>query len=170
MLRGAMRSLILYVAMLAGFAAPGYCTIVNGTVITYQGQPAAGRQVHFQNTISNDIYLTKTGPDGSFRLSLPPGNWILREEHGALIGKSFTVGTTETELGPMGIQAPLHPPKLFQMQGMGEAIIKSPAPSTANVAIFHDAPIESIKAFDVKHGIATPAPVPQPKATPISPW
>lgn len=131
---------------------------VTGVLTTYHGQLAPERQIHFENRVTQDIFLARTGKDGAFSADLPAGSYSLRLERGA-IAATFLVGLGPVDVGTVKIPAPLYPPRLFQFQGVGEAIVISPAPSTANVPIYPDAPVEPKPAPSV-----SPAATPAPKA------
>ena len=48
-------------------------------------KPLSDHQLHFENRISGDMYLTRTGDDGSFASDLPPGIYDLRAERGLVV-------------------------------------------------------------------------------------
>jgi hypothetical protein len=104
---------------------------VSGTFVTYQGQPAASRDLHFENCVTRDSYLAPTHSDGSFAQSLPPGCYDLRAERGAIVRRGITVGDVELALGQVGDLAPYAPARLFQLEALFPTLLSSPAPSTA---------------------------------------
>jgi hypothetical protein len=112
---------------------PAFPVVVSGKLLTYEGQPAANQPIHFENVVSGDLFLAKTGPDGAFSFPLPPGGYDLRVEQGPIVvglidvqedAEAITVGTVS------------EPPKIqywLQAQGLAAALIWSPAPITSNV-------------------------------------
>jgi hypothetical protein len=132
----------------SGKLAAGLRSNVTGTLVTYSGEPSPNHQIHFENQITKDIFLLHTKPDGSFSIFLPPGTYDARLEHGAKLGKPITLANDPIDVGRLVIPAPLYIPRLFQLQGFGEAIVTTPAPSTANVAPARGAPL---------HGAGIPA-------------
>lgn len=135
---------------LAIAASSARAATVTGFLTTYHGQRAPNRQIHFENRVTKDIFLARTGKDGAFSAELPAGYYSVRLERGAIV-TTVRVGLQPVDVGRVKIPAPLYPPRLFQLQGLGEAIVTSPAPSTANVPIYPDEPVE---------------PKPSPSATP----
>jgi hypothetical protein len=105
---------------------------VSGKLLTHEGQPAANRQIHFENRVSGDVFLTKTGPDGSFSFALPPGEYNLREEHGPIIaGYIQTYNTDAINLGTVSEPGQLQ--HFLESERIAPALIHSPAPITSNV-------------------------------------
>ncbi len=104
---------------------------VSGKLLTYEGQPAAERQIHFENTVSADAYLTKTGKDGGFSIALPPASYNLREEHGPIVAGDVQAWSGAVNLGTVSEPGTLE--HLLQGEGVAPALIHSPAPITSNV-------------------------------------
>ena len=104
---------------------------ISGKLLTYEGQPAADRQIHFENTVSADAYLTSTGKDGSFSIAVPPAAYNLREEHGPIVAGNVAAWGDPVNLGtvsePGGLQ------HFLQSEGLAPAQIHSPAPVTSDV-------------------------------------
>jgi hypothetical protein len=113
---------------------------VSGRLLTYHGAPYASRDLHFENCVTLDIYLSPTHSDGSFAQSLPPGCYDLRAEHGAILARSIIVGDADVTLGPVSELAPLAPQRLFELQSIFPTLLSSPAPSTAYV-FTHDSTV-----------------------------
>ena len=106
---------------------------VTGKFVTRDGKPVAGQQLHFENTLSGDIFLVHTGEDGTFSASLPPGTYDLRAEHGIILKSPILVGNADENLGPVEEKAPADFRRLFERETMAPAVVESAAPSTANV-------------------------------------
>ncbi|HEY2106686.1 MAG TPA: carboxypeptidase-like regulatory domain-containing protein [Candidatus Binataceae bacterium] len=105
--------------------------VISGKVLTHEGQPVADREIHLENTVTGDAFLTSTGKDGSFSIAVPPAYYNLREEHGPIVagyiwaqGDAINMGTVSE---PGGLQY------LLQLQRIAPAQIHSPAPITSNV-------------------------------------
>jgi hypothetical protein len=124
-----------------GTLRPGLKANVTGMLVTLRGEPSPNHQIHFENLVSKDIFLLHTKPDGSFSIYLPPGTYYARLERGAKLGNPITIADNPVDIGRLVIPAPLYIPRLFQMQGFGEAIVTTPAPSTANVSPSRGAPL-----------------------------
>jgi hypothetical protein len=104
--------------------------MVSGKILTNQGAPAANRQIHFENTVSGDAYLTQTGNDGSFSIELPPAAYNLREEHGPIVAGEIQVWNGAINLGT--VSEPPQIQHILQSEGVAPALIHSPAPITSN--------------------------------------
>jgi hypothetical protein len=126
------------VATLPGAAAAAR---VSGTFVTYESsQPAASRDLHFENCVTRDSYLAPTHSDGSFAQSLPPGCYDLRTELGAIVRPAFMVGDGALALGRVSDLAPYAPVRLFDLEALFPTLLTSPAPSTA-YTFTHDATV-----------------------------
>jgi hypothetical protein len=130
-------AIIVALAALPGVAAAAR---VSGIFVTYQGQPTASRDLHFDNCITHDSFLAPTHNDGSFAQSLPPGCYDLRAERGAIVRHAIVVGETDVALGQVADLAPLAPARLFELQALFPTLLTSPAPSTAYI-MTHDATV-----------------------------
>jgi hypothetical protein len=107
--------------------------VVGGALTTRDGNPAPDRQIHFGNRVTGDIFLVRTGSDGRFSADLPPGHYDLREERGPIIRAAIAVGASEQDLGKVAEPAGGLWCHLFEMEVLGPAIVRTPAPSTANL-------------------------------------
>jgi hypothetical protein len=144
-----------------GTLRPGLKANLTGKLVTYHGEPSPNHQIHFENLISKDIFLLHTKPDGSFSIYLPPGTYYARLERGAKLGNPITIAGNPVDVGRLVIPAPMYIPRLFQMQGFGEAIVTSPAPSTANVAPSRGAPLHGAGIPPLLTGTFQSSPPPQ---------
>ncbi len=124
-------------ATLPGVAAAAR---VSGTFTTYQGQPTASRDLHFDNCVTHDSYLAPTHNDGSFAQTLPPGCYDLRAERGAIVRHAIMVGDADVAVGRVSDLAPFAPARLCQLQTLFPTLLTSPAPSTAYI-FTHDATV-----------------------------
>jgi hypothetical protein len=70
-----------------------------GKLLTHQGRPAAGRQIHFENRVSVDAFLTKARGDGSFSFALAPDAYDLRDEDGPVIAPYIDIRDQDINLG-----------------------------------------------------------------------
>jgi hypothetical protein len=108
--------------------------MVSGIYAGARGTPSAGHQLHFENRISGDIFITHTGSDGSFSTDLPPGTYDLRAEHGLVVKSKIKVSTAAMDLGHVGSGKPIDMLLLpFERQGVAPTIINSEAPATAHL-------------------------------------
>jgi hypothetical protein len=130
--------------MLIGVARAD-AAMVSGVFTGVRGAPSAGHQLHFENRISGDIFITHTGSDGSFSTDLPPGTYDLRAEHGLVVKSKIKVSTAAMDLGHVGSGKPidmlLRP---FEGQGVAPTIINSEAPATAHLTSTSNAPGSSM--------------------------
>jgi hypothetical protein len=133
----AVATALALVATLPGIAAAAR---VSGTFATYQGQPAASRELHFENCVTHDSYMAPTHGDGSFAQTLPPGNYDLRAERGAIVRHAIMVGDADLAIGQVSDLAPFAPARLWQLQALFPTLLTSPAPSTAYI-FTHDATV-----------------------------
>ncbi|HVA41752.1 MAG TPA: hypothetical protein VND20_06685 [Candidatus Binataceae bacterium] len=150
-LTGAKRA-SLAAAIAAGLAliAPAVARAarVSGSLTTYRGAPYASRDLHFENCVTRDIYLSPTHSDGSFAQHLPSGCYNLRTEHGAILAYSIIVGDANVNLGTVSELAPLAPARLFHLQSLFPTLLTSPAPSTAYI-FTHDSTVVPANAAKV---------------------
>ena len=131
-------AVILALTLLAAFPNSAAAARVSGTFTTYQGQPAASRELHFENCATRDSYMAPTHADGSFAQALPPGCYDLRAERGAIVRRAIAVGDSDLALGQIGDLAPFAPARLWHLQALFPTLLSSPAPSTAYI-FTHDA-------------------------------
>jgi hypothetical protein len=106
-------------------------SVASGRLLNHEGQPAAGRQIHFENRVSGDVFLTKTGRGGSFSLALAPGAYDLRDEEGPIIVRYIDVRDQDINLGRVSEPGPLA--QLLESERIAPALIESPASVTSNV-------------------------------------
>src|SRR5712692_3061606 len=119
------------IAAMTGVPSRAQAAAVSGILVQYEGAPDPNRDLHFENTITHDIYMAPTHQDGSFSQQLPPGNYRLRTEVGAILASDIGVADADVPLGRVSELAPLAPARMFQLQTIAPTILKSPAPSTA---------------------------------------
>jgi hypothetical protein len=105
--------------------------VASGRLLTHQGQPAAGQQIHFENRVNGDAFLTKTRGDGSFSLALAPGAYDLRDEDGPIIVRYIDVRDQDINLGTVSEPGPLA--QLLESERIAPALIQSPASVTSDV-------------------------------------
>jgi hypothetical protein len=107
---------------------------VSGTFTGYEDStPQANRYLHFENRITHDIYVAPTVANGSFGADLPPGEYQLRAERGAILAPAIEVGAADVPLGAVSELAPYAPSRLWDLQAIAPAQLTSAAPSTANI-------------------------------------
>jgi len=129
------------------------------------GSAAAKRQLHYEDRVTGDIFVAPTKSDGSFTADLPPGLYDLRAERGVILAGKIRVGSDDLDIGHVVEPAPLDVRRPFEHEGVGEALVESPAPSTANV--ISGRPLEAMK-----YGHEAVAPLeapgtPAPQSTPL---
>jgi len=115
-----------------GKMTPAAPVLVSGKLLTYQGQPAGNRQIHLENTVSGDSFLTQTGNDGSFSIALPPAGYNLREEHGPIVARNIPHWVDDVNLGSVSEPGTWWQ-RLLESEGVAPAVVHSPAPITSNV-------------------------------------
>lgn len=118
---------------LIAVAVPAGAGVVSGTFTYDNGTPARRRQLHFENRATGDMYIAPTDPSGAFSTDLPPGLYDLRAERGVILKGNIGVGESNLDVGKVVEPAPLDVRRPFQHQGIAEAIVDTPAPSTANL-------------------------------------
>ena len=125
---------------------------VSGTLTSYQGQPEASRDLHFENCATHDSYLAPTHADSSFAQNLPPGCYDLRGERGAILRRAIIVHDSDLALGAVSDLAPLAPARWFDLEALFPTLLTSPAPSTAYI-FTHDPTVVPVSAA----AVATPS-------------
>jgi hypothetical protein len=148
-------------------ASPTYSEAarVSGVLTGYENStPQASRDLHFQNAITGDVYLSPTHPDGSFRASLPPGTYRLRTETGAVLVNSIVVGRADIDLGRVNELAPLAPQRLWQSQAIAPTRLAGPAPSTAYLMTSDTTPLPATATTVPKPEIDWTKPPPETQA------
>ncbi len=118
---------------LLAIAEPARSATVSGTFTYDDGTPAKRRQLHYENRATGDMYIAPTDPSGSFSADLPPGFYDLRAERGVVLKANITVGDSSLDVGKVVEPAPLDVRRPFEHEGVAEAIVENPAPSTANL-------------------------------------
>jgi hypothetical protein len=93
--------------------------------------PDPSRDLHFQNVVTQDTYLSPSHKDGSFAASLPPGVYDIRTESGVILMNSVVVGDTDVAVGTVHEAGPYSVRRIFERQAIAPSILTSPAPSTA---------------------------------------
>jgi hypothetical protein len=120
-------------AMLIAGASRAHAMRVGGTLVNSAGAPIASRDLHFQDNVTQDIYLSPTHQDGSFAASLPPGNYRLRNETGAILIHYIYVSKYDVNIGNVKEGTRTWVKDLFERQAIFPTLLTSPAPSTAYV-------------------------------------
>ncbi len=138
---GLVKKLLLMMALVLSIPAGAGAATVSGTLVTSDGSPVANRQLHFENRVTGDLYLVRTAADGGFSADLPPGVYDLRQQEGEIIRAGVGVVESPDTLGKVS-----EPgfgsfwSHLFDHEELAPGIIRSPAPSTANLGGTHSAP------------------------------
>jgi hypothetical protein len=127
--------------------------------------PLASRDLHFQNAITGDVYLSPTHPDGSFSASIPPGTYRLRTETGAILLDSIVVERKDIDVGRVSELAPLAPQRLWQFQSIAPARLDAPAPSTAYLMTSDKTPLPASATTVPKPEIDWSKPPPETQAS-----
>ena len=128
-----LTALLVIAISIFSVTVTAHAVVVGGSLTTRDGNPAPDRQIHFENRVTGDIFLVRTGSDGRFSADLPPGHYDLREERGPIIRGAIGVGASEQDLGKVAEQDSGFWCRLFEAEVLGPAIVKTPAPSTANL-------------------------------------
>ncbi len=115
------------------FAARIEAAMVSGVYTSPGGKPLADRQLHFENRISGDMYLIRTGDDGSFSSDLPPGTYDLRAERGLVVRPGIRVDGPDLNVGRVSEGAPFDVRRPFEREGIGPTLLDSAAPATAHL-------------------------------------
>lgn len=134
MLNATSRVLCAAIAVtLVMLAARADAGVISGVYTSRNGAPLANRQLHFENHISGDMFLTRTGVDGSFSSDLPPGTYDLRAERGLVLKSKIRVESTNLSIGRVNDGAPFDVRRPFERQGIGPALVDTEAPATAHI-------------------------------------
>jgi len=163
-----VRVVAIVVTLTVIVASPGhaYAARVGGVLTGYENStPQASRDLHFQNVITGDVYLSPTHSDGSFRASLPPGTYRLRTETGAVLVNSIVVHRADIDLGRINELAPLAPQRLWQSQSIAPTRLAGPAPSTAYVMTSDTTPLPATATTVPKPQIDWSRPPPETQAS-----
>ena len=155
-------AIVISVAVGAGIAAEvrmAGAANVSGMMSYRNGKPAERRQLHYENRVTNDIFVAPTTPDGSFTADLPPGVYDLRAERGVVLLSKIRVDKEDVNVGHVLEPAPLDVRRPFEREGVAETVVESPAPATSNV--ISGRPLEAMK-----YGHEALAPFGAPVGTP----
>jgi hypothetical protein len=153
-------------AALAAVAGIAGAANVSGLMSYRNGKPAERRQLHYENRVTSDIYVAPTKPDGSFTADLPPGLYDLRAERGVVLASKIRVDKDDVNVGHVVEPAPLDVRRPFQHEGVGESILESPAPATANLT--SGRPLAAMKyGHEAIAPFGAPVGTPAPKSTPL---
>jgi hypothetical protein len=139
---------------------------VSGVLTGYESSsPLVSRDLHFQNRITGDIYLSPTHRDGSFAVTLPPGVYSLRTETGAVLVSRVVVGPRDVALGNVSELARFAPQRWFQSQMLAPTILSSSPPSTAFVMTADTTPLPADAAAVRKPEVDWSKPPPETQAS-----
>ncbi|SRR5579875_754965 len=164
--RFAILTMIVVMGVVGLGAVGAGAASVSGVLTSYQSPtPIASRDLHFQNVITGDVYLSPTHSDGSFRASLPPGKYQLRTESGAILVKTIVVDRADIDLGHISELAPFAPARLWQAQTIAPSHLTSPAPSTAYVKTSDTTPLPATAGAMPKPTFDWTKPPPETVAT-----
>jgi hypothetical protein len=159
----------LSVAVGAGLAAGvriARAANVSGLMSYRDGRAADRRQLHYENRVTNDIFVAPTKPDGSFTADLPPGIYDLRAERGLVLVSRIRVDNEDINVGHVVEPAPLDVRRPFEREGVAEALVDSPAPATANIV--SGRAIEGMKyGHEALAPFGAPVGTPAPQETPL---
>lgn len=134
MLKAAWYVLALGIAVaVATLSVQANAGTVSGVFTSRKGTPLSDHQLHFENRVSGDIYLARTGSDGSFSAELPPGSYDLRAERGLIIAANLVVDGGNQDIGHVYDGAPLDVRRPFEREGIGPALVQTAAPATAHL-------------------------------------
>src|SRR5260370_33027533 len=138
---------------------------VSGIMSYRNGSAANRRQLHFEDNTTGDIYVAPTTPDGSFTADLPPGSYDLRAERGVIIVYNIRVDKEDVNVGHVVEPPMLDPLRPFQHEGVAEAIVDNPPPSTANLG---GRPLQAMKyGHEAMAPFGAPVGTPVPQSTPL---
>jgi hypothetical protein len=159
-------AIIFTLAAISATAGYAMAARVSGLLNAYENPtPLASRDLHFENIITYDIYLSPTHSDGSFGANLPPGTYRLRTETGAVLVDAIVVSRTAMDLGRVSELAPLAPQRLWQAQAIAPTRLASPAPSTAYVMTTDTTPLPASATAAPKPQIDWSKPPPETQAS-----
>ena len=143
------------------FARPHWAlaVVVSGNFVYQNSKPAEHRQLHFENRATGDMYIAPTDDSGNFSVDLPPGLYDLRAERGVILKYRVKIEQEPLNVGRVVEPVPLDVHRIFQHETVGEDIVKSPAPSTANLS---GRPLEAMR-----YGHVAAEPYGAPVGTPV---
>lgn len=153
---------VALVSIVLATSARANAGTVSGMFSDPNGKPLAGHQLHFENRISGDIYLARTGSDGSFSAALPPGAYDLRAERGLILYRNVLVDSGAVNLGQVHEGAPLDVRRPFEREGIAPSMVETQAPATAHLhSANHDgSPARGVSASGAQSSAAAPSPAP----------
>jgi hypothetical protein len=125
--------LAIAVISLSSLAIAAQAAVVSGILTAPDGRPASDRQIHFENRITKVLFLMRTDSDGKFAADLPPGTYDLRREKGPIIRAGIKVDDVNDDLGKVAETTVDFWSYLFELEALGERVVNSPAPATANL-------------------------------------
>jgi hypothetical protein len=164
--RVATAIIVFIIAVVGASLGQARAARVGGVLTGYEtSTPLASRDLHFQNIITGDSYLSPTHSDGSFKATLPPGRYQLRTETGAIIVNAIPVGRADIDLGRVSELAPLAPQRLWQAQAVAPTLLTSPAPSTAYLMTSDKTPLPATATTVPKPEINWTKPPPETQAS-----
>jgi hypothetical protein len=142
--------------------------MVSGVFTDQHGKPLANRQLHFENRVTEDLYLARTASDGSFWADLPAGVYALRNERGRLVEPRIRIKEGyDARLSPVHERLSTFLERPFNVEGVAPYVIETEAPATAHV------PEVPISPPPAPPAAVPPKPTPPaaapPKPTPPSP-
>ncbi|MBF6569019.1 MAG: hypothetical protein IVW54_09100 [Candidatus Binataceae bacterium] len=105
---------------------------VSGVLAVSSG-PVAGRELHFENQATRDVFMAPSSGTGAFSADLPPGIYDLRGERGKVYLRDIIVSDAPIELGTINHPSGFNPMWLFQMEGVQNVLVNTPAPGTADL-------------------------------------
>jgi hypothetical protein len=159
---------VVAILSLAEIASFDYAcaAMISGVLTGYENTtPLVSRDLHFQNAVTGDIYLSPTHADGSFHASLPPGSYRLRTETGAILLNSVVVDGVDINLGQVSELAPLAPQRWWQSQAVAPTLLSGPAPSTAYLMTSDTTPLPADASTVRKGQIDWTKPPPETQAS-----
>jgi hypothetical protein len=158
--------ILIIIGIIGIFSYDAAAARVSGVLTGYEDpKPLASRDLHFQNVITGDVYLSPTHSDGSFRVSLPAGKYRLRTETGAVLVKAIIVNRADIDLGRINELAPLAPSRLWQSESIAPSRLASPAPSTAYVKTSDTTPLPATATAVPKPAFDWTKPPPETQAS-----
>ena len=132
----------LALALTAALPGAAAAARISGIFVSYEGQPTASRDLHFENCVTHDSFLAPTHLDGSFaQKSATAGRcYDLRAEREVIVRHGIIVGDADLALGRVSDLAPFAPVRLFDLEALFPTLLTTPAPSTAYI-FTHDATV-----------------------------
>jgi hypothetical protein len=129
---GTITILALAAAVSFGVAVRARAATVSGALVGPDGRPLADREIHFEGSFTNDLFLVETGGDGAFAVDLPPGTYRLRADRGAVIDSGIEVDEADLALGKV-VGSASSTPQFCNREGVVGGIMTTPAPATSNI-------------------------------------